>query len=788
MPRATETKQYRDFTAGLNTDSSPLNMPENTVTDILDMVIEKSGKVKRSRHSVEASAVRDTGELSSGHKLISSSKKTSAYVWKAPNGEGDTSFAVVRVAGTLMFYDLNILSDDIDVEAGYIGQLSLSTVLTSSSYVNETLQFSSGQGKLFIANKFITPSYISWDGATTFTVTPLNLRVRDFNRVDDGLGIDGDAVYSGDQFLFLTGVTGTYSVAETVTEGGNSGTVVSWDATNSILRVTATNVFTLGATVTGGTSGATGSIQTYTPVMADYVSDSKNNHLYNLINQGWTPTEITKYTVERGVEPDNTKVWVLGKDTSDVFDPVLLDKQHFGTGLAPNGSAIISPFLRDRQSYITFGGHNVFTVGGTATVDTTTDGTRRPSTTTFAFGRVWWAGTDSDINSNKVLFSQVLIEDPVLAGRCYQQQDPTAEDFNALLATDGGELVISDAGTIKKIVPFRSGVLAFSTTGVWYISGGQSGFTPTDVNVSKITSEGVLGEETVVVTPQAVLYWSSTGIIAITLSEDTISLQVTNISENRINNYYLNKSESSATGTGSALFHHLKYDAKGVFDEHNNRILWGYGGELFLDNPSFMKSALVYDIDLQSFYRISLPSTPYEINTAALISKEGYGIKYLNSNVDGTNVFVNWGQLQGSSYTGDGHIETFYETLGDSSRKKNALWVVTHFERTEDGYEDNGSGGVILSNQSGCQMRAKWDWTDDNSANKWSSQQQVYRLRRVYIPASAATPFDYGYTVISTKNKVRGHGKAVQFRFDTETDKDLILLGWDVTYEGNSSL
>ena len=791
MPRASVTKQYRDFTAGINTDASPLNMPENSVTDILDMIIEKSGRVRRSRYSVEASAARATTEASLDFIALTPAHKIDTYVWKAPNGEGDTSIAVVRVGATILFYDLDLLALDSDVEAGFLGSIVLLLSPLTTAFNTETMQFSSGQGKLFISNKHMIPSYITWDGATTFTSNILNIEIRDFNRVEDGLGISGDVAYSGDQFLFLSSTTGTFSVAETVTQGGNSGTVVSWDAVNKILRLTTTDVFTLGATATGGTSLATGVIDVYTPVMADYVSSFKNNHLYNLLNQGWPPTHLTQYTVDQGFEPDNSKVWTLGKNSSEVFDPSLLDAQDFGTSLAPSGRAIISPFTRERQSFRTYAGHNILDVGETATVDTTSDGNIRPSTVTFSFGRVWWSGSDSDINSNKVWFSQILREDPALAAKCYQEQDPTAEVFNALLDTDGGELAISDAGSIKKIVPFRNGVLALTSTGVWHVSGGQSGFTPTAINISKITNEGLLGPDTVVVTPQAVFYWSSSGIIVITLSEDNISFQATNVSENRLNNFYLNKEESTVTGLGDTLYHATKLNAKGVYDEHDNRILWGYHRlaptDVSFDSPSFMTHALVYDLDLNSFYRISFPAVANN-NIAGMISKEGYGIKYLNADTSSTFVSVNWGQLQGALYTGNGHIETFYETLGDTSRKKNALWVVNHFERTEDGYELNGSGGVILSNQSGCQMQAKWDWTDNADANKWSTQQQVYRLRRIFIPTDVTTPFNYGYTVITTKNKVRGHGKAMQLRFDTETDKDLVMLGWDIVHEGNASL
>lgn len=798
MPRAVVTKQYRDFTGGLNTDASPLNMPENTVTDILDMIIEKSGRISRARFSDEDDNL-STGTLNSVNYIAQSigdpQHRIDTFVWKSPNGDGEAQFAVVRTGSTLNFYDLDILSNDVDVSVGFIASISLAGgVVTSAALFDENpIQFTSGQGLLFLAGRYLEPTFIEYDGATTFTTNfKGSITTRDFTGVDDSLDVGDDAAdYSGDQFLYLSAVTGTYSVAETVTEGGNSGTVVSYDATNKILRLTTTDNWTVGGTATGGTSSATGTIETFTPVMADYIASSKNNRLYNLYNQGWTPENITKYTVDQGIEPDNTKVWTLGKDSNDVFDPSLLDKQFFGTTAAPKGRILLDIFTRDRQDSFLSKGFNTLTVGGTATVDTTADALERPTTVTFAFGRVWWSGANNDINSNKVWFSQILREDGKFSSKAYQDQDPTSEILNTLLDTDGGELVLTDAGTIKKLVPFKRGVLALGTTGIWYITGADAGFTPSSLNISKIGSQGVLSAASVVETPDAVFYWSPTGIQVIVLNQDGFSLVISNITEGRINDFYLNNGPTSVTGGGSTLAYSPKFKVKGVYDEVNNRILWGYSATLSSSasyiNDDFMSHALIYNLDLNCFYRITLPAGT-NISTVGFINKEGFGLKLLKADVSEITTDLKFYQLEGSSFTGAGHIDTFFETLGDTSRTKNMLWVVNHFERTEDGFELNGTGGVILSNQSSCLLKSKWDWTDTDDANRWSSQNQVYRLRRIFIPTDETTPFDYGFTVITTRNKIRGHGKAVQFRFDTEGSKDLIMLGWDVVYEGNGTL
>jgi hypothetical protein len=44
-----------------------------------------------------------------------------------------------------------------------------------------------------------------------------------------------------------------------------------------------------------------------------------------------------------------------------------------------------------------------------------------------------------------------------------------------------------------------------------------------------------------------------------------------------------------------------------------------------------------------------------------------------------------------------------------------------------------------------------------------------------------------GFPVVVSKHKVRGSGKAVQFRFGcSEPNKDFDLLGWAVAYVGNT--
>ena len=56
----------------------------------------------------------------------------------------------------------------------------------------------------------------------------------------------------------------------------------------------------------------------------------------------------------------------------------------------------------------------------------------RPEAVAFAFGRVWYAGTETTRWGTTLFYSQVLL-DVNRAGKCYQDADPTAEQTNSLM-------------------------------------------------------------------------------------------------------------------------------------------------------------------------------------------------------------------------------------------------------------------------------------------------------------------------------------------------------------------
>ena len=63
---------------------------------------------------------------------------------------------------------------------------------------------------------------------------------------------------------------------------------------------------------------------------------------------------------------------------------------------------------------------------------------------------------------------------------------------------------------------------------------------------------------------------------------------------------------------------------------------------------------------------------------------------------------------------------------------------------------------------------------------------QAYRYRKQYTPSGPEDDYDTGFEVVSSRNKLRGRGKAFSIYFETEPNKDCRLIGWSLALNGNT--
>lgn len=297
-------------------------------------------------------------------------------------------------------------------------------------------------------------------------------------------------------------------------------------------------------------------------------------HQYNIQNQGWVEPNISAVGF-----PANSDIQSLGftvnEDAVRVFSLSHLNTFPGGTTQAPRGHYIFNAFAQDRlEASGIFG----LPVGGTL---------KRPHSTAFFSSRVWYAA----VNGN-IYFSQILTElDKV--GKCYQAQDPTSEEFNELLDTDGGVIVIPEIGIAHNIINVGNDLLVVCNNGIWSISGGEANFTANASTVKKISDVGVVSSQNIVVAEGTVFFWSDEGIFVLTADQITGELSATSITDNRIN------------GDLNDIPVLSRQLAQGGYDRVNKKIYWSYhdGQANFSDNIlSKYNAAIVYDTTLNAFY------------------------------------------------------------------------------------------------------------------------------------------------------------------------------------------
>lgn len=521
-------------------------------------------------------------------------------------------------------------------------------------------------------------------------------------------------------------------------------------------------------------------------------------HEYNLRNQGWldptgssgqsvdyygpfgfkatftqaAATPITSYFTQYGRYPSNNKQWWVAKDsTTGAFDPALLGKFFFGNQRAPRGHYVVEAFNIDRSA--------VSGVPGIP-IETTV---HRPNTVAFYQGRIWYA-----IDST-VYFSQVL-DDKRKAGFCFMESDPTSEDFSDLLATDGGVIPIPEMVKVVKLVPHQSGVLVFATNGIWFIGGTAGGFTATDISCTKVSPTGTDSPFAIIAVEEQIYWWSKIGIQAMSQRMGQYGpiddkFDRTNIAEKTIQTFY------------NGIAQPFRDATKASYDPSTNTIQW-----LFRDNTMPNRfgynRVLNLDLTLGAFYPWTFSRSDSSgivcgiFSTLTPTENSNPFIKYLTFSPQGSDFYFTFSEVKSQTFSDWNSlpylsfVDTGYELMDDAMRDKEALYVFCYFQQTETAFELTPSGDYKFVNPSSCKFQVRWNWADSQVSNRWSSKIEAYRLSRVPNPDENDLTLTTGFPVVVSKNKVRGNGKAIQFRFENaDIGSDFNLLGWAVPFSGN---
>ena len=723
------------FVGGLNTEGGFFVTPENSWKDGVNVVPMIDGSIER-RNGLDY----ETNYALAALGITAEQKNTWAFTtgtWTSVGGNSNLDFMVVQAGTTLHFYK---------AASGTVSNTKKSFTVNLASYTapgnpdtagTSICSFASTYGKLIVTSKSTEPILITYDSSTdTITVATITIQIRDF-----------------------IGFQSPYAI-------NVEKTAAEWTSAGLLTQAR-----------------------------------------YNLYNQGWTDTLINSYESSTGSLPANSKSWIFGKDTNDDFSASVLNKQDFGTSPAPKGRFILNAFNQVRS-------------GITTTIE------YRPRVCAFFAGRVWYAGVPTTAQLGTVYFSQVL-DDINKVGYCYQSNDPTSEVVSDLEDDDGGTIEIPDSGEILALEPLGRGIMVIATNGVWFISGIDRGFTAASYSVERVSSVGCVSTKSVVVVEDALIYWSNGGIYAVSPGNTGAEFSSRNISDQNIKTFYQNIPVLS------------KLYAEGSYNATDKVMYWLYSSTETTNTSEgrFNKNTiLALDLRLNAWYWFSIDTTlgvipvslevTKETNEATLVydvyagnddvddvsnndvvanipvlngtkktfkvvalhpvSANNYSLTFsdfLNTRVSATK-FKDWYKFNTAGVEQDAYFITGYNMGGNGpARTKTGMYLTVFMKRTETSFDANANP----YNESGCLMQSRWDFTDNSNAGKWADEVQVYRQPRPFL-AEPFQAFDDGYPLVISKNKLRGRGKAVQFKYASQSGKDMKIVGWTGTFVGATNV
>ena len=669
-----------------------------------------------SRRRRLAAAIESNNTLSTF--TVGTSTRVHSGSWENVGGQSGLELLVLQVGSTLRFYNKATPPYSSNELAQTI-DLSSYEVVGSVGASNVNCQFASINGALVVSSPAINTIYIERDNTTsTLTTTQINFRIRDFE-------------WLGDKSTYATGI-----------------------------------------------------------------ASASTERKYDTANSGWSETKgsaaLTTYITAKSEYPPLTLPWYSGKDASGNFSVTEWEKIFSGTSLIGNGHYILDFFNKDRS-----------TASGIAGITTEIETSRFKAVESFA-GRIFYAGLESAKNSGVILFSR-QIETLKELGDCFQSNDSTSEDISDLLDTDGGLIRIPEAVNIKYLYAFGSLLFVFADNGVWSINGVDGVFRATEYSVRRVSYTGMLTAESFVEAEGVPFWWSKTGIHTIQFDQVSNNPTEQNISLTTIQTFW----DNIGSNTRSLV--------QATYDRLNKKIYWAYpnANEPYANK---LNNFLILDIPLGAFYPWTVTdqasSTSYIMG---LTTYTGYGsddtvldviLPTGDDVVQGTDDvvstqladfatgdsavvllvrdgstgkltmgffsgkdFLDWGTANYVSFA-----EAGYDFIGDLVRQKNSPYILTYMRVTEEGWEVSGSGYDPIR-PSSLLVSAYWDFKTTAS----SAAQQAYRYKQSpVVNPGDLTDFGYPDTIITSRLKIRGTGRSVRLRFDSEQGKDFVLVGYGV--------
>lgn len=770
MPSASTVSVQNNFTAGLKTEFTGLNFPENAATDTDNCVYDLPGDVtRRLGFDYEANFQLNT--------INRTGKALSTYRWRNVNGDGSTELLVSQVGGTLYFYTSSAATINDPLSQQKLGStVDITSFLVLGSSFDPTImecEYSDGNGYLFVYNPYCEPFYVQYN-AGTLTASQIQVQIRDFAGLPEGADVTAIRPATlTDQHQYNLVNQGWTSAAAWTATSGSPAFVPTLGPHTIVVQSGITLTIGQAVNIYGYHNGQqyllmTGNVTAYSGTsMTINITAVVGPHDPTVTNILIVPTNtgyISSWFTDLGTYPSNSDVWWRFKDQDDVFDPATtIDNVTLNTGNAPKGHYTLAAFNMQRDA----------ASGITSVPDVITN--LRPRTGTWFQGRVWYTGVDASVPINgiagsyswaeNIYFSQI-VSDFTTFGLCYQTNDPTSEDLFDLLPTDGGVISIQGCGKIYKLFPIQNGMLVFAANGIWFITGSQGiGFAANDYTITKISQVQSISSTSFVNVQGLPYFWNEEGIYTITPAQQGLGLTVEPLTVSTILTFYNDIPVIS------------KQYVRGDYDPINYIVTFLYRDtqETGITNRYEFNRCLNFNVYNKAFYPYTLTGTPH-VNGINYVSYPGAatapdpGFKYLTSIPASGSYNFTFSEERDEDYvdfessgTGTNYISFFvtgYRLAGQAQRKFQDGYVYMYSRNDTD---------------TAYRIQSRWDFANSGDSGRWSSLQLIQNHKP-------------NFGMIFRRHRLRGQGYVGQIYVQSVDGEPFDIMGWSVWETQNSGV
>mgnify|MGYP006940498292 CR=1 FL=1 len=768
MPQQVAVSVENNFTKGLITQSIGLNFPENAATDTDNCEYTLIGEVLR-REGMNYEANFATLSNTKTNKAINT------YKWNNAGGDGINQLMAAQIGDIVYFYDVDNATTVSPLSSQRLAStINLPTFAVTTFDATAPCEFADGNGYLFIFHPSCDPIAVTLSSGVV-AGQPIQVNIRDF------AGISETGIADNTRPSSLT-ASHQYNLQN---QGWTSGNPWTASSTSTVAAAVGAQVWTVqsGLTITPGqtvliamytTNGLpppftsnviagyeTATVTSYSgttlTMSVSYVNNYTGSPSYSI--WAFTPSNtgfINTWQTAIGNYPSNADQWWRFKNSSGAFDPATtVANTSIGLGAAPKGHYIIPAFTQTRTG--------ISGVQGITDIITTA----RPTNGCWFQQRVWYtgvkasqapSGTASFTSWTENIYFSQIIQKPEDFGKCYQTNDPTAQDLFDLLPTDGGVIVIQGSGAIYKLFPTQNGLLVFAGNGVWYITGSQGiGFTANDYTITKISSVQSISTSSYVDVLGMPYFWNEEGIYQVKANQNG-SLSVESITVTTILDFFANIPLSS------------KKRVRGAYNPVEYIIQWAYCGS----EPATTTAAYQFDKILnystanQAFFPYTINITNSSFSSIAYVSGPGGGntppptFKYFCSDNSSNwtfaelwdSNFVDWASSSNGGANYVSYFITGYKLRGQAIKKFQPQYIQVWSN--------------IYPTDSGYKIQGVWDYSLDRNSNRFSSIQNAYFDGSTYYKAQYK------------RHKIRGQGYALQFKIISQDGKPFDVIGWAI--------